>query len=100
MARVSRFGRWVPSVAVLSVISAAGLWVAMDPALAVASNLSQKADTTFQTNGRVDTILMMGNSVYVGGQFTSVRPSGSPVGTGEVARNHLAAFDRASGAVL
>ncbi len=72
----------------------------MSPVLAMTSSLSQRADATFQANGRVDTILTIGNTVYLGGQFTSVRPSGAAAGTGEVARNHLAAFDRTSGALL
>jgi hypothetical protein len=92
--------RWAPSAGVLSAVAAASVVLAMSPALAATSNLTQKADTTYQTNGRVDTILTLGNSVYVGGQFTSVRPSGAPAGTGEVARKHLAAFDRGTGALL
>jgi hypothetical protein len=38
--------------------------------------------------------------VYLGGQFTSLRPAGDPAGTGEVARNHVAAVDLTTGALL
>jgi hypothetical protein len=34
----------------------------------------------------------VGNTVYIGGEFTSVRPAGASAGTQEVARSHLAAF--------
>jgi outer membrane protein assembly factor BamB len=55
---------------------------------------------TWQTNGRVNTIVVVGSTVYLGGQFTSVRPGGDPLGTGEVVRNHAAAFDLNTGALL
>jgi hypothetical protein len=38
--------------------------------------------------------------VYVGGQFTSVRPPGDPLGTGEVARTYLAELDAGTGALI
>ena len=38
--------------------------------------------------------------MYVGGQFTSVRPPGDPLGTGEVARTYLAAFNSTTGALI
>jgi hypothetical protein len=53
----------------------------------------------FQTNGRVTSIVTFKNTVYVGGDFTSVRPAGAPAGTGEVSRNHLAAFRADNGAL-
>src|SRR5690348_13373940 len=48
---------------------------------------------SWQTNGRVQTIVVVGSTAYVGGEFTSVRPSGSPLGTGEVVRNHAYAVN-------
>jgi hypothetical protein len=47
---------------------------------------------TWQTNGRVNVITVSGSTAYLGGQFTSLRPSGAAAGTGEVTRNHLAAI--------
>jgi outer membrane protein assembly factor BamB len=41
-----------------------------------------------------------GSTAYVGGEFTSVRPSGSPLGTGEVARNHAYAVNVQTGELL
>jgi len=55
---------------------------------------------TYQTNGRVNVIVVSGSRVYIGGQFTSVRPAGDAKGTGEVARNHVAAFNINTGALL
>jgi outer membrane protein assembly factor BamB len=55
---------------------------------------------SWQTNGRVQTIVISGSTAYLGGQFTSVRPSGDPVGTGEVPRAHAAAIDLETGALL
>jgi hypothetical protein len=48
---------------------------------------------SWQTNGRVLAITIVGSTAYIGGQFTSVRPPGDPLGTGEVTRNHVAAID-------
>jgi hypothetical protein len=55
---------------------------------------------SWQTNGRVEAMVVVGSTAYVGGQFTSVRPSGSPLGTGEVARSHAYAVDVQTGALL
>jgi outer membrane protein assembly factor BamB len=55
---------------------------------------------SWQTNGRVATIVISGSTAYLGGLFTSVRPSGDAVGTGEVARNHVAAINLETGALL
>ena len=55
---------------------------------------------SWQTNGRVETIVVVGSTAYVGGEFTSVRPSGSPLGTGEVVRNHAYAVNVQTGDLL
>jgi trimeric autotransporter adhesin len=55
---------------------------------------------SWQTNGRVETIVISGSTAYLGGEFTSLRPSGNAIGTGEVARNHAAAIDVETGALL
>ena len=57
-------------------------------------------DPMYQTNGRVDAVLSVGDTIYIGGTFTSVRPAGAPAGTDEVSRARLAAFSRSTGALL
>ncbi len=69
------------------------------PAAALAA-LQTTPDRTYQTNGRVSAILSIGNTVYIGGSFTSVRPAGAAAGRQEVARAHLAAIDARTGALL
>lgn len=54
----------------------------------------------WQTNGIVWGMAATNGVVYLGGDFTSVRPPGSPPGSGEVARNRIAAFDANTGALL
>lgn len=70
------------------------------PAAAQASVVGTHPITSYQTNGRVLAILYFDGNVYIGGKFTSVRPAGDPLGTGEVARNHIAAFNATTGALL
>ena len=55
---------------------------------------------TWQTNGRVNVIVIQGDRAYLGGQFTSVRPAGAAAGSGEVARNHVAAFNVVTGKLV
>ena len=53
---------------------------------------------TYQTNGRVNAILIQNGVIYIGGKFTAVRPAGSS--SGGVTRNHAAALSLATGQVL
>jgi hypothetical protein len=82
----------------LAAIAVVTLGISAVPAQAAV--VGAKPVPTYQANGRVDAILFLNGTIYIGGKFTSVRPSGSPAGTGEVARNHLAAFDASTGALL
>jgi PQQ-like domain len=70
------------------------------PAAAQAAVVGSHPISSYQTNGRVLAILYYDGNVYIGGKFTSVRPAGDPAGTGEVARNHIAAFNATTGALL
>ena len=56
--------------------------------------------TTYQTNGRVETIVIQGTTAYIGGKFTAVRPAGAAPGAHEVVRNHAAAINLTTGAML
>jgi hypothetical protein len=69
---------------------------------ASAAPISPSPDPTWQTNGRVRTVQYSpdGSVIFMAGEFTSVRPPGSPLGSNEVPRNHAAAFDATTGALL
>jgi hypothetical protein len=83
-------------------LALAGLILAGLPAVpaSAASTLSPVPGTSYQANGRVRTVVTIGSTVYLGGNFTSLRPAGAPAGTGEVARSRLAAVNRDTGALL
>ncbi len=67
------------------------------PSADAATILYQTAPVAgYQTNGTVRAVLIVGDTVYVGGSFTQVRGSG---GTPVVNRTNLAAFDRTTGAL-
>jgi hypothetical protein len=53
---------------------------------------------TYQTDGRVNAIVIQNGVIYLGGRFTAVRPAGST--SGSVTRNHAAALSLATGQVL
>ncbi|RFS87345.1 hypothetical protein D0T12_03690 [Actinomadura spongiicola] len=56
---------------------------------------------TWQTNGTVWTVKVVGDAVYVGGTFTAIRPPGtSPGDPRELRRNNVAAFNATTGEPL
>jgi PKD repeat protein len=55
---------------------------------------------TAQINGVAWTQVIIGNTVFVGGNFTEARPAGAPPGTGAVARNNILAYNLTSGELL
>ncbi len=97
--RRTRAPRFLQASLLLGAITASVLVATQGPANA-ASNLSELVDHTYQANGRVAAILPVGNTLYLAGSFTSLRPYGDPAGTGEVARSYLAAVDRDTGQLL
>ena len=52
---------------------------------------------TAQINGVVWSQVIVGNTVFVGGQFTKARPAGAAAGTSEVSRNNLMAYNLSTG---
>jgi hypothetical protein len=62
--------------------------------------LSAKVAASWQTNGTVWALAVVKGVVYVGGDFTSVRPPGDSPGHGTVARSYLAAFKASTGRLL
>jgi PKD repeat protein len=55
---------------------------------------------TVQINGVVWSQAVVGNTVYVGGEFTQARPAGAAAGTNQTARANLLAYDIRTGALL
>ena len=88
--------RVVRAAAIAAAIGVCGLAIS-SPAFAV---VASTPTPTWQTNGRVNVIVVHKNRVYIGGQFTAVRPPGAPAGSQEVTRNHVAAFNIAKGTLV
>ncbi|MEX1106039.1 MAG: PKD domain-containing protein [Ilumatobacteraceae bacterium] len=55
---------------------------------------------TAQIDGVAWTQAVVGNTVYVGGRFAKARPAGSPLGSNEVARPNLLAYDLTTGNLI
>src|SRR4029077_10845954 len=56
---------------------------------------------SWQTDGAVRAIAFAHGVIYIGGQFSAVRPPGTAVGSGRsVARSNVAALDATTGAPL
>src|SRR3712207_2154462 len=55
---------------------------------------------TVQINGVAWAQAVVGNTVYVAGEFTRVRPAGAAPGTQETVRNHLLAYDIRTGELI
>ncbi|HEU5223299.1 MAG TPA: PKD domain-containing protein [Candidatus Lumbricidophila sp.] len=55
---------------------------------------------TVQINGVVWTQAIVGNTVYVGGEFTAARPAGAAAGTNETPRANLLAYDLTTGTLI
>ncbi|MGH2767344.1 MAG: DUF7594 domain-containing protein [Actinomycetota bacterium] len=58
---------------------------------------SARPSSMCQTNGRVRSMVLLGDTLYMGGDFTALRPSG---GGAEVARNYLGACSASTGSIL
>ena len=103
--------RWVATTAsaLAAVVAAATVQVgatavtaAPASAATVASTATASADAlpTTQVDGVVWAQLIVGDRVYVTGEFTSARPAGSPAGQDEVARANLLAYDITTGELV
>ncbi|GAA4359801.1 PKD domain-containing protein [Angustibacter luteus] len=71
-----------------------------NPAPGVPQTVGADILPTVQINGVVWSQVVVGNTVYAGGRFTSARPAGAPAGTGEVTRNNLLAYDITTGELI
>lgn len=86
MAGRPRFALVVVAVAVLATPAAASATVNSTPA------------SSWQTNGRVRAVVVAAHKIFIGGDFTMVRPPGTA--SGGVARNHLAALSLTTGKLM
>gem|GEM_PF-2729517 len=64
------------------------------------ATVSQVPQATWQTNGIVWAMEHVNGVVYVGGNFSQVRPPGAPKGQQEQPRKNMAAFDAKTGELL
>ena len=78
---------------VLMIMAAAGFLAAAAPAQAAL--VGEAPASSWQTDGKVNAIVVANGKIYIGGSFTHVRAPGAPAG-GAV-RNHLAALDLHTG---
>ncbi|MFC4628803.1 LamG-like jellyroll fold domain-containing protein [Promicromonospora alba] len=69
--------------------------VADDPA-----TVSADALPTVQVDGIVWKQVIVGNTVYVGGEFQNARPAGAAPGTNQVPRTNLLAYNLTTGALI
>lgn len=72
----------------------------VSPAFARETALSATDSSIWQTNGTVRALAYANGKVFIGGQYTAVRPPGAAAGTQETSRNYLAVVDAASGSLL
>lgn len=90
---------------VVAVLALAGQMVGAPRAVAVpgpvgqpsAATVTADALPTAQIDGVVWSQVMAGNTVFAGGQFTSVRPAGAAAGTNQSARSNLMSYDIRTG---
>lgn len=95
-----------------AVVAAAmvGAWVAMAGVAPAAADTSPEPGTpetvsadalpTTQIDGVAWSQVIVGNTVYVGGNFQTARPAGSAPGQNTVSRPYLLAYDLATGALV
>src|SRR4051794_3476735 len=70
------------------------------PSAATPTTVSADGLATVQIDGVAWSQVVVGNTVYVAGKFTSARPAGSPAGTNETPRANLLAYDIRTGELI
>lgn len=86
-------------LAVAATLSGTAAVADTNPLPGTPSTVAADALPTPQINGVVWAQLIVGNTVYVGGEFTRARPAGSAPGVNEVVRNNLLAYNLSTGAL-
>ncbi|MEC5190380.1 MULTISPECIES: PKD domain-containing protein [unclassified Arthrobacter] len=72
----------------------------VSPAFARETALSATSSPMWQTNNTVRALAYAKGKVFIGGEFTAVRPPGAAAGTQETSRTYLAVVDAVSGNLL
>jgi hypothetical protein len=67
------------------------------PSAAIPTTVASDSLPTAQINGVVWDQEIVGDTVFVGGNFTTARPAGSPAGSGTVSRTHLLSYRLSTG---
>src|SRR5690554_4684161 len=67
------------------------------PSAAIPTTVAADSLPTAQINGVVWDQEIVGDTVFVGGNFTTARPAGSPAGSGTVSRTHLLSYRLSTG---
>ena len=90
------------SVALLASIALAALPAEADtaPVPGTPSTVSSDSLPAPQINGVVWTQVVIGSTVYAGGNFTQAQPSGAAAGVGTVSRSALLAYSLTTGALI
>ncbi|MCU1438799.1 MAG: domain containing protein [Naasia sp.] len=83
-----------------SLLTAPAAHAETTPAAGQPATVSSDALPTAQVNGVVWASVVVGNTVYVGGQFTQAQPPGAGSGVGVQPRSNLMAFNLTTGALL
>jgi hypothetical protein len=85
------------SVFILALMALSWSTLPLDTAHAVSA---APPDPSWQTDDIVRTVAFGNGAIYLGGEFTHVRPPGADPGVGEVVREHAAALNRKTGDLL
>ena len=70
------------------------------PSTGTPTTVSSDALPAPQVNGVVWSQVVVGNTVYVGGNFTQAQPSGAAAGVGTVSRSAMLAYNLTTGALI
>ena len=84
----------------LMVVSGATAQADVAPTSSTPSTVASSPLPTVQVDGVVWAQVVIGNTVYVGGNFTTAQPAGAAAGVGGVARANMLAYNLQTGALI